>query len=179
MIDAQIPISVDSKTGVWSTDNLPMLYVPRHFFMNNHFAINAALGAEKHAQILHEAGYKSAYYWCEHEAKQHQLSGLEVFQHYLKRLSQRGWGQFSLLSEDVVSGNYNILVANSAFVLHCQAHNIPAETKLCSMFAGWFAGAADWLATSQGLSHKHQSQEESCGAHKPNQEGCRFKLSRK
>ena len=38
------PIDVDADTGVWSTNGLPMLYVPRHFFINNHLAIEAALG---------------------------------------------------------------------------------------------------------------------------------------
>ncbi|MGF4001748.1 DUF5943 domain-containing protein, partial [Staphylococcus aureus] len=32
----QLPINVDPDTGVWTTDALPMLYVPRHFFTNNH-----------------------------------------------------------------------------------------------------------------------------------------------
>ena len=40
----QVPIEVDESTGVWTTDGLPMLYVPRHFFVNNHTAIEEALG---------------------------------------------------------------------------------------------------------------------------------------
>ena len=35
----EMPILVDDETGVWSTDGLPMLYVPRHFFINNHVAV--------------------------------------------------------------------------------------------------------------------------------------------
>ena len=30
----QVPINVDPSTGVWTTDNLPMIYMPRHFFIN-------------------------------------------------------------------------------------------------------------------------------------------------
>lgn len=41
-----LPIEVDSETGVWTSDALPMLYVPRHFFINNHVAVEEALGAE-------------------------------------------------------------------------------------------------------------------------------------
>src|SRR5699024_9495803 len=41
----EMPIEVDSETGVWTTDALPMLYVPRHFFVNNHIGIEEALGA--------------------------------------------------------------------------------------------------------------------------------------
>lgn len=38
-IAPQLPIEVDSETGVWTSDALPMLYVPRHFFVNNHMGI--------------------------------------------------------------------------------------------------------------------------------------------
>ncbi|SAL58520.1 V4R domain-containing protein [Caballeronia choica] len=45
----QLPIDVDPQTGVWTTDALPMLYVPRHFFTNNHIAVEEALGREASA----------------------------------------------------------------------------------------------------------------------------------
>ncbi len=49
----QLPIDVDPNTGVWTTDALPMLYVPRHFFTNNHVAVEEALGEEAYAEILY------------------------------------------------------------------------------------------------------------------------------
>lgn len=88
----EMEIKVDSETGVWVTDALPMLYVPRHFFINNHTAIAESLGDDMYAEILYKAGYQSAHYWCEKEAEKHGLSGDAVFEHYMKRLSQRGWG---------------------------------------------------------------------------------------
>ncbi|MGB0958234.1 MAG: DUF5943 domain-containing protein, partial [Litorivicinus sp.] len=48
----EMPIQVDDETGVWTTDALPMLYVPRHFFVNNHVAVEDALGAEVYAEAL-------------------------------------------------------------------------------------------------------------------------------
>lgn len=99
----QLPINVDPDTGVWTTDALPMLYVPRHFFTNNHVAVEEALGVEAYAEILYKAGYKSAYHWCDKEAKLHGLTGMAVFEHYLKRLSQRGWGLFSIIEADPAS----------------------------------------------------------------------------
>ncbi len=45
----ELPIEVDAETGVWTTDALPMLYVPRHFFINNHVAVEEALGVETYA----------------------------------------------------------------------------------------------------------------------------------
>ena len=71
----QVPIDVDEKTGVWTTDALPMLYVPRHFLVNNHEAVEQALGREAYAAILYAAGHKSAYYWCDREARQHGIRG--------------------------------------------------------------------------------------------------------
>ena len=48
----ELPIEVDDDTGVWTTNNLPMLYVPRHFFLNNHMMVEAAIGREAYAEAL-------------------------------------------------------------------------------------------------------------------------------
>jgi hypothetical protein len=156
----QVPIEVNETTGVWTTDGLPMLYVPRHFFVNNHTAIEEALGREKYATLLYDAGYKSAYFWCASEAKTHGLSGLPVFEHYLKRLSQRGWGQFRFQSADAKTGAAEIRLENSLFVL-AQA-STPPGTR-CYMFAGWFAGAMDWVLDTSGVGVKTHSAELQCG----------------
>ena len=188
----QVPIEVDEATGVWTTDGLPMLYVPRHFFVNNHTAIEEALGREKYATLLYDAGYKSAYFWCASEAKTHGLSGLPVFEHYLKRLSQRGWGQFKFETVDAKSGAAEIRLDNSLFVLAQAASaaqtgragagasaaadtarprgsgNLPAAGQppagtRCYMFAGWFAGAMDWVLNTSGAGVKTHSGELQCG----------------
>jgi hypothetical protein len=41
-----VPIEVDERTGVWSVDGMPMILVPRHFFLNNHLAAESALGLQ-------------------------------------------------------------------------------------------------------------------------------------
>jgi predicted hydrocarbon binding protein len=137
----QIPIDVDAATGVWLTDGLPMIYVPRHFFVNNHLAIEAALGRESYSALLYDAGYKSAYTWCAHEAQSQRLDGIAVFEHYLKRLSQRGWGLFSFAHLDTAAGTAQVKLDHSSFVLA----NPGARGRVCYMFAGWFAGAMDWV----------------------------------
>ncbi len=143
----QVPIEVDDVTGVWSTDGLPMLYVPRHFFMNNHRAVEAALGPQRYAEIIYDAGYTSARTWCEQEARTHSLAGMRVFEHYLARLSQRGWGQFSFIAANAAAGEASIKLMHSAFALaEPKAADTRAHGKVCSMFAGWFAGAMDWVA---------------------------------
>jgi predicted hydrocarbon binding protein len=156
----QLPIDVDEATGVWTTDGLPMLYVPRHFFTNNHVAIEEALGRERYAQQLYDAGYKSAYFWCAQEAISHGLSGMAVYEHYLKRLSQRGWGLFAFASADPITGRASIVLEHSSFVLA----QPEVKGKLCYMFAGWFAGAMDWVGKDTGRNYSTVSSETQCAA---------------
>jgi len=145
-MNPQVPIDVDERTGVWTTDGLPMLYVPRHFFVNNHLAVEAALGRERYAQILYDAGFKSAHFWCETEAKTHGLDGLTVFEHYLARLSLRGWGRFGFVTADASIGQADIRISQSLFALA----EPEATGRICYMFSGWFAGAMDWVIESTG-----------------------------
>jgi hypothetical protein len=164
----EMPIEVNDETGVWTTDALPMLYVPRHFFINNHMGIEEELGAEVYAQVLYKAGYKSAYYWCEKEAECHGISGVDVFEHYMKRLSQRGWGIFTTQAIDLEAGTCTVRLDHSAFVLQMGQVN----RKVDYMFTGWFAGAMDQVAQSLGYKVKTQAVQTQCAA----EEGVEFGL---
>ena len=104
MAKPALDIEVDETTGEWRVDGMPMILVPRHFLVNNHVAAENAIGQAAYARHLHEAGYKSAWQWCEKEAARHGLEGLAVFHHYMQRLSQRGWAQFSVESVDPPAG---------------------------------------------------------------------------
>ncbi|WP_321799825.1 DUF5943 domain-containing protein [Caballeronia sp. J97] len=171
----QLPIDVDPQTGVWTTDALPMLYVPRHFFTNNHVAVEEALGRETYAEILYKAGYKSAYHWCDKEAEKHGITGMAVFEHYLKRLSQRGWGLFSIVEADPSTSHARIHLHHSSFVLAQPGK----QGKLCYMFAGWFAGAMDWVndtaPDSATKGPRSKSIETQCAAE--GHEHCVFEVS--
>ena len=169
----QLPIEVDDQTGVWTTDGLPMLYVPRHFFTNNHLAVEAALGRDKYSEILYPAGYKSAFFWCEKEAATHGLQGPAVFEHYLKRLSQRGWGLFSFVSANAETGEAEIALKHSSFVLQQPG----VSGKLCYMFEGWFAGAMDWVGQDAGHNYQTVSRETQCAAE--GHDHCIFSVSPK
>ncbi|MCK0744351.1 DUF5943 domain-containing protein [Chromohalobacter nigrandesensis] len=142
----ELPIEVDSETGVWTTDALPMLYVPRHFFVNNHVAVEQALGIETYAEILYQAGYKSAWHWCEKEAECHGITGVDVFEHYMKRLSQRGWGRFFTEAIDLDAGTACVRLEDSAFVYQ----QGKVGHKVDYMFTGWFAGAMDQILAARG-----------------------------
>jgi predicted hydrocarbon binding protein len=156
----QVPIEIDDATGAWNVDGMPMILVPRHFFVNNHLAIERALGIPKYAELLFDAGHKSAYAWCEKEARTHGLEGVAVFHHYMKRLSQRGWGQFAVESVDPATGRARVQVAHSIFV---QTHS-GAPGRTCYMFRGWFAGALEFVGTHLGRDLELASEEIQCAA---------------
>lgn len=142
MAGPEVPIDVDETTGIWTSDGLPMLYMPRHFFINNHNAVAEALGRDVYARQVYEAGFASAWSWCAHEAGVQDLSGMAVFHHYLKRLSQRGWGQFDGGAIDPQTGCGDVFVRHSCFV---SGSDKGAAGRLCYLFAGWFPGALSWV----------------------------------
>lgn len=161
----QVPIEVDEATGVWATDGLPMIYVPRHFFVNNHIEVEAALGRETYAKTLYTAGHRSAHFWCEQASKAQHLKGLDVYAHYLQRLSQRGWGQFRFDEVDATSGHARIRLEHSVFVLAQGIAGVPVVSdKACYLFAGWFSGAMDWVGADMGRHWKTQAEETRCAA---------------
>ncbi|CAO1662318.1 DUF5943 domain-containing protein [Salinicola sp. NYA28a] len=156
----ELPISVDSETGVWTTDALPMLYVPRHFFINNHVAIEQALGVETYAKILYDAGYKSAWYWCEKEAELHGLEGVAVFEHYMNRLSQRGWGKFVTEAIDLEAGTAKVRLEHSCFVYQLGKTGKREEY----LFTGWFAGAMDQILAARAIDLRTRAEQTQSGA---------------
>ena len=157
----QVPIDVDDRTGEWRVDGMPMVLVPRHFLLNNHEEIEAALGREPYRELLFRAGHKSAYEWCGKEAVKHRLSGVAVFHHYLRRLSQRGWAQFSVRSLDERAGTGLVELRHSIFVT---GRRSPADHRVCYMFRGWFCGALEWVGHQEGRTHTLTADETRCVA---------------
>src|SRR6218665_2158107 len=94
--------------------------------------------------------------------------GRGVCEHYLKRLSQRGGGRFSLLSADAGAGRARIRVEHSVFVLAQGIAGVPVRhDKLCYAFAGWFSGAMDWVLESGGWAVRTTCAEDRCAAQAP------------
>jgi predicted hydrocarbon binding protein len=168
----EVPIDVDPETGIWSTDGQPMVYLPRHFFVNHHDLFAQALGREAYEKILYEAGYRSAWQWCEREAATHGLRGIDVFRHYLLRLSQRGWGRFTIERIEPSTGEAGIRLDHSIYVCH---HGRNARHRLCYAFAGWFPGALEWVAHTEGLGWKLTASEVTCAADGTH-DACRFEV---
>ena len=169
----QVDIEVDDTTGRWSVDALPMILVPQHFFLNNHFAVEAVLGSERLADVLRPAGYRSAYFWCEREAAHHGLDGLDVFHHYMRRLTQRGWGQFKPHEIDLAAGRASIRVDNSAFV---DDERRRSRRRVCYMFAAWLEGSLEYAAAAIGKKLSLQAHEACCAA-EGTHDHCRFEVS--
>ncbi len=159
MAAPEVPIEVDPETGVWTTDGLPMIYMPRHFLVGNHKAVEAALGAARYADLLHEAGHQAAYTWCAEAARGGGFSGIGVFHHYLTRLAQRGWGRFRVLDLDAAAGRARVCLDHSVFVYEAGAES---DRRLCYMFAGWFAGALAWVDAERGVGRTLRGAEMQC-----------------
>jgi hypothetical protein len=166
-------IQVDEATGEWRVDGMPMILVPRHFLVNNHNAAEAAIGVEAYAGHLHQAGYKSAWQWCEQEALCHGLSGIEVFHHYMKRLSQRGWAQFSVEAVDAAAGTARVRARHSVFVSEAGRD---AGRKTCYMFLGWLVGSLEYVRNAAGIQGRLQATERECGAD-GGRDGCLFEVA--
>lgn len=143
-----VEIEVDNETGVWTTDGLPMLYIPRHFMLGIHDSVEQALGRDRYKDLLSQSGAGSAYFWCQQQAAARSLDGVAVFQHYLSRLSDRGWGQFRLDDASFEHGTAAITLVNSIYVL---GRKTAAELPVCYMFEGFIVGGLTYLAESRGL----------------------------
>ncbi|MCP5026248.1 MAG: hydrocarbon binding protein [Actinomycetia bacterium] len=149
-----------------------MLYVPQHFFANNHKAVEERLGAGAHAELLFKPGYESARTWCEYESARHGLSGEDVFRHYMQRLSQRGWAQFSVEQLDSTNGTGRVRVDHSVFVLQ---HGGGADRPLCYMFSGWLCGSLEWVMADRGEPLEVTAEETACAA-QPGHDHCLFDI---
>ena len=137
-----VPIDVDDDSGIWRTDGLPMVYLPRHFLVNNHLAVEAALGRDAYSAILRAATAKSAIEWCEAQVCGKGLDPEATFRYYFQRLSQRGWGQFSIDVLDIADRRGSISLKNSIFALEAGQQR---GQRVCYMFEGFITGAFAFL----------------------------------
>ena len=170
MADPEVPIDVDPATGIWRTDGLPMVYLPRHFLVNNHVAVETALGRGAYRAILLAATEKSALHWCRSEATTHGLGPEATFRHYFKRLSQRGWGQFAIEALDIEQRRGSISVRNSVFALEAGRS---ADEPRCYMFEGFMTGALRFLLEEPSTPIRVECRESRCSA-MGRHEHCRF-----
>ena len=169
MGDLPVPVKVDAKTGIWSVDGQPMVLVPRHFWVFIQMEAEKRFGQAGTASVFHEATYKAAKVWCEREAKTHGLDGVAVFRHYLDRVSNRGFGRFTIDRVDAAQGTAEIRLDHSVYV-HEYGRN--AGRKVCYMFTAAFVGGIEYVAESAGRQLALESEEVECAAE--GRDHCRF-----
>ena len=171
MAAPQVPIDVDPATGIWQTDGLPMIYLPRHFMVNMQKGIEAAIGAEAYRTMIYGSSDLSAVQWCRQEARTHGLTPVETFRHYLKRMSQRGHGLPEITALDEAAGTASVTVRHSAYAL---GYGSQAGRRVCYVFEGSFAGGLRYVMEAAGRMGEVVCREVACMA-----EGhpeCRFEL---
>lgn len=171
MAQPEVPIEVEEETGIWRTDGLPMIYLPRHFLVNLLKGVEEAVGTERYRAMLHGSSDLSALQWCRAEARTHGLDAVETFRHYLRRLSQRGYGRMEITALDAAAGTAEVVVRHSAFALGWGAG---AGRRVCAMFEGSFQGGMRYVLEQAGRAGEPVCREVACLA-----EGhpeCRFEL---
>lgn len=171
MAQPHVPIDVDPATGIWRTDGLPMIYLPRHFLVNLQQTIETAIGAGTYRDILYASSDLSALQWCWAEANTHGLAPADTFRHYLKRLSQRGYGQMAITALDEQAGSAEVVVRHSAFAL---GYGAATGRPVCYTFEGSFAGAMRYILEASGRAGVPRCTEVACAA--AGAAECRFEL---
>lgn len=170
--DLPVPVVVDDDTGEWSVDGLPMILLPRLFWVQIMQDVEARLGLADAAKLYFDSTYKSAYFWCEKEADTHGFTGEMVFAHYLTRMSQRGWGKLSVEGLNAVSGNAQLRIDHSAIA---QAYGPETGRNVCHMFNGAFCGGMEYIAANAGRPLKLVSRETRCTAN--GADHCQFEVA--
>lgn len=153
-----LAVNVDPDTGTWSVDDFPMILLPRHYWAAIMEAVESRCGEQETAQIYFDATYRSAYVWCQQEALTHQLTGVAVFHHYMRRMSERGWGRFSVASVDPISGQAHVVLAHSAIALA----RPDAGRATCHSFNGALCGSMEYVAESAGRTLSLHAVETEC-----------------
>ena len=143
-----VKIEVDEASGIWRTDGLPMVYVPRHFMVNMHREIEETLGRAEYQAMLERSGAKSARFWCQSQADLLGLPAPEIVAHYLQRLSERGWGRFALTALDPEGLSAEVTLHDSIYVLESKGQS---DTPTCYMFEGFLIGAMQFLCDARGV----------------------------
>jgi Domain of unknown function (DUF5943) len=155
----RVEITVDPETGTWTTDGMPMLYVPRHFLMGLLRTVREAIGEEPAQRHFARSGAEAAHRWCEMEARRTGWPAMEVFHHYMRRLSERGWGLFDGSRIDPMTGTGTVLLRHSSFVADAGVGG-----KACGFCASWAVGALTWVGEAQGREWRLAGREARCAA---------------
>ena len=86
--------------------------------------------------------------WCAHQSQVFGLTGADLFSHYMRSGSKRGYGKMTPELIDIDSGKARVRVDNSVFVTEMGTN---VGRSVCYMFEGAFAGGLASASRTVGL----------------------------
>ena len=174
LCELPVKVVVDPDTGIWSVDGQPMILQPRHAWVGAHKEFERTFGLEAYRNALHDATYWAARIWCDHEAKTFGIRGAAIFEHYVKRMGQRGFAQISIERFDPERAVAELRVEHSVYVAE---YGPGTGRKTCYMFEGAFSGGIEAAFASLGHEVTCRAEEVQCGAE--GADHCRFLITRR
>lgn len=164
LYSCSLPVDVkfDEATGGWNVDGLPVLLVPRHFYVNIQKALEQGLGEAQTRKLLWDAGYGSAETWCQQQQQVWGFTGAALFSHYMQSASRRGYGILTPQLIDIPGGRAKVRLDNSAYVAEFGAE---AGRNVCYMFEGVVAGGMAAVSKTLGFEGEWTAREVQCAAH--------------
>jgi len=138
-------------------DTVPMVLMPRWFFVGILKRVVAEAGVDAAAKIYYQAGYEGAYNWSKVQIDKG-LSGSAVMEQYLGSMTNRGWGRFEIISLDEANGRGVFRLHNSALALELEQ----TEVVSCLWVPGALAGSMQVISGLKDDSLKIRGREVQC-----------------
>jgi len=138
-------------------DTVPMVLMPRWFFVGILKRVVAEAGADTAARIYYQAGYEGAYNWSRVQTDKG-LKGSAVMEQYLGSMTSRGWGRFEIISLDEANGRGVFRLHNSALALELDR----TEAAGCLWVPGALAGSMQVISGFEDDSLKIRGREVQC-----------------
>jgi predicted hydrocarbon binding protein len=138
-------------------DEVPVVLMPRWFFVGIMKRVVAEAGSQIAAKIYYEAGHEGAYKWSKVQIEKG-LKGSAVLEQYLNSMTSRGWGRFEILNFDEEEGQGNFRLHSSALALE-QGRT---GESVCLWVPGAMAGSMQAILEYHGSELKVRGQEVQC-----------------
>jgi len=156
-----VPVSVDERTGIWSVDSLPMILMPRHFWIFVKSEIESRLGFQEAETLFLKSGVPAARHWCKEAAKEKGIQGEELLQYYFSQRGKRGMGLFSLLEFDPEWKSARVRIDYSVYA---EGAGQNVGRNVCYPMNGAFIGAMSFISSSNGSCREYGAVEVECKA---------------
>jgi predicted hydrocarbon binding protein len=146
-----------SENNCLVLDTVPMILMPRWFFVGIMKRVVAEAGPQIASRIFYTAGYEGAYNWSKVQIEKG-LRGFDIIKQYLGSMTNRGWGRFEILKFDDAKGQANYRLHNSALALELGK----TGKASCLWVPGALAGSMQAVLESKGNPLKVRGKELRC-----------------